>query len=76
LWIVASLIQTSIGKIVNFEDLGAKSDADDLATEQHNGSLLNTTLNTLEEGDLFLIPNKTFHLMGGIQAYNLTDVTI
>ena len=29
-----------------------------------------------EAGDTLLFPNMTFHMMGGVQGWNLTDVTI
>ena len=41
-----------------------------------NGAILNKTLNSLEKGDIFVFPNKTFHLMGGIQVKDLQSVTI
>jgi hypothetical protein len=41
-----------------------------------NGALLNQTLNSLESGDVFVLPNKTFSVMGGIQSSGLKDVTI
>ena len=41
-----------------------------------NGALLNTTLAALSPGDTFVIPNRTFHYMGGVFSDGLTDVTI
>ena len=64
-------------KLINFEiDTGAIPDDDSLATAWKNGGLMNTTLGSLVSGDILFIPNKTFHLMGGIQAQNLTSIVI
>ena len=41
-----------------------------------NGAKLNSSLAKLREGDVFVVPTKTFHLMGGIHARNLHSVTI
>ena len=38
--------------------------------------ILNNTLNTLQPGDLFIVPNQTFHLLGGIHSVGLKNVTI
>ena len=54
------------GRVFDFEELGAIRLLDDSATEWHNGALMNATLNTLQEGDVFIIPNTTFSIMGGI----------
>lgn len=42
----------------------------------HNGELMNKTLQALQPGDIFIIPNTTYHLMGGIKASNLQNVVI
>jgi hypothetical protein len=52
--------------IINFEDVGAVPLDEEEATMQWNGALLNKTLNALQPGDVFVVPNKTFNLMGGI----------
>ena len=54
------------GRVFDFEELGAIRLLDDSATEWHNGALMNATLNSLQEGDVFIIPNTTFSIMGGI----------
>merc|ERR1711936_819941 len=63
------------GKVVNFEDAGGLPD--DFANEAawNNGRLMNLTLASLMPGDTFLIPNKTFMMMGGIRVYDLQSVT-
>lgn len=63
-------------KIINFEDAGAIPFNPTLATAWKNGGLMNTTLAQLLPGDIFIIPNRTFHIMGGIKAKNLTHVII
>jgi hypothetical protein len=63
--------------IINFEtDIGGLPDDDSLDTCWRNGGLMNITLGRLVSGDVFLIPNKTFYLMGGIIAAGLQNVTI
>ena len=50
--------------------------ADDPTSAIHNGVAMNRSLASLKPGDGLLVPNKTFHLMGGIVAPNLTSVTL
>ena len=73
-----SLCSLGVARVINFEtDLKAVAGDSSLATEWANGRLLNATLQTgLQPGDTLLIPNKTFHLMGGLQADGLKDITI
>jgi len=68
------LISSCSSSIVDFEQVGGVPDliSEDVAWK--NGELMNITLNSLQEGDIFLIPNKTFYLMGGIKAFNITSV--
>ena len=35
---------------------------------------MNSTLPTLKPGDTFVVPNKTFYLMGGIVAPDISSV--
>ena len=49
---------------------------DSLDVEIKNGALFNSTLASLQPGDIFVIPNSTFYTMGGIIATGLTNVTI
>lgn len=62
-------------KIIDFAEMGGVHDDNSDTTQWNNGGVLNRTLNMLEPGDVFVIPNKTFNVMGGIQAFNLSDVT-
>lgn len=60
----------------NYESLGAKPDDDSYETALKNGQLMNETLNSLEPGDVFFIPNSTYTLVGGIVAQDIFGVTI
>jgi len=73
--VLSLLFSLTTGRVVNFEDEGALPD--DFANEVawSNGRLMNQTLASLMPGDTFLIPNKTFMMMGGIRAYDLHSVT-
>lgn len=64
--IVLSTCATVLADTIDFEATGGIADDFTLATAWHNGGLLNKTLNALAPGDTLVIPNKTFHLMGGI----------
>ena len=56
-------------KIWDFEkDGGAKANDDSWDVVLKNGAALNTTLGGLQPGDTFVVPAKTFYLMGGIEA--------
>ena len=68
---------SSKAKVIDFEkDAGAVADRDDLDTCWKNGGIINTTLASMQPGDTFVFPNKTYHIMGGITASNLKDVTL
>jgi len=51
-------------------------DNSSLAIEVQNGQLLNATLASLVPGDVLVIPNATYYVMGGVLVRNLTNVTI
>jgi len=64
-------------RVVDFEaDGGAVPEQDDSDAWWTNGRALNATLASLQPGDLFVIPNKTYYVMGGIRADNVRSVTI
>jgi len=64
-------------RVVDFEaDGGAVPEQDDSDAWWTNGRALNATLASLQPGDLFVIPNKTYYVMGGIRADNMRSVTI
>jgi len=63
--------------VIDFEvDAGAIPDDSSLETAWKNGGLMNSTLAALLPGDTFIVPNKTFNLMGGIFIQNISSVTI
>jgi hypothetical protein len=41
------------------------------ATVWTNGGILNATLAKLQPGDTWVVPNKTFYVMGGVIVSNL-----
>ena len=41
-----------------------------------NGAALNASINQLAPGDTLIVPNKTFHLVGGIIAKDVRDAVI
>lgn len=64
-------------KVFDFEaDGGAKAGDKSWDTVLKNGAALNASLAALQPGDTFVVPSKTFHLMGGIMAENLNSVVI
>jgi len=71
---LALLIVGITGKLVNFEEQGAIADDLGLDIAWKNGGVMNETLNSLQPGDIFVVPNKYFYLMGGIKAWNLESV--
>lgn len=76
--VVLALVSASsvFAETVDLEQLGAKAEDSSEAVELSNGKLLTATLGKLRPGDRLLIPDKTFHVMGGIEVTNLTDVVI
>jgi polygalacturonase len=62
--------------VIDFEGAGAIPDDASSSTAWGNGRLLNNTFAMLQPGDTFTVPNKTYHLMGGIISHGLTSVTI
>lgn len=69
--------QLSAAAVINFQtDAGAVPNDQSLATSWTNGGILNSTLAALKPGDTLLIPNVTFHLMGGCVSVNLSDAII
>jgi len=64
--VLVALIACAAAEVLDFSKLGAIAGLSDLKTQQHNGALLNKTLNALKTGDTFVVPNVTFSVMGGI----------
>lgn len=61
--------------IVDFASLEPIPNSSALAAEQHNGRILNETLQSLLPGQTLYI-HGTYHVMGGIVAHGLTNITI
>ena len=63
------------GRVIDFElDVGGIPDDLTEETAWFNGGLLNSTLPTLQPGDTFIFPDKTFYLMGGILVSDISSV--
>jgi len=73
--IVAALWSHVGARVIDFE-ADMKAVANNRLYDKHNGAKMNETLAQLVAGDVLLVPNKTFHVMGGIQATGLRDVII
>ena len=76
LYFLLSAVTAAYGKVVDFEAAGGKAEDASESVEWSNGRLLNQTLGSLQAGDTLLVPNKSFHVMGGIQAKDLQSVVI
>lgn len=74
---VSALLACGFGRVVDFEaDGGAVPDDSSLSVEQLNGGILNATLAALSPGDTLVVPNRTYHVMGGVLAEGLQDVVL
>jgi hypothetical protein len=74
---VSCLATAAHAKVVDFEvDVGGVPDDPSLTAAWLNGGLMNSSLASLAPGDELVLPNKTFHMMGGIVADGLADVTV
>ena len=63
-------------KIINFLiDKNAIPNNDSLNISIKNTNIFNSIIYDLSPGDIFLIPNYTFYVMGGIQFSNLQSIT-
>lgn len=60
---------------IDFLALGGIPSLETLTAAEYNTALLNNTLASLAEGDVFVIPNQTFYFNGGVYANNLTGIT-
>lgn len=76
-FIVFALVALVGGRTIDFEvDVGAVAEDHSLKTSLGNGAALNETFASMKPGDVLVIPNKTFTVMGGIHAKGLDSVTI
>ena len=73
--VVALFLAAAESRVMDFEaDLGAIADDFSEEVAWFNGGLLNSSLPALEPGDTFFVPNKTFYVMGGINASDISSV--
>jgi polygalacturonase len=73
---LAALAAFTDAKVIDFQEIGAVADDVSNATVFANRDLFQLTLQNLQFGDRFIIPNKTFHLVGGVDVSNMADVVI
>jgi len=76
LFLVLLVVEMGAGRLIDFEAEGAIAEDMSDRTAWTNGILMNKTLAALAPGDTFLIPNKTFMMMGGIKAWDFESVII
>ncbi len=74
--ITLAVLNMIASKLIDFEDIGAKPNDHSYKTALANGKLFNATLNALQPGDTFLVPNKTYTITGGMKARGLKNVTM
>jgi len=76
-FLCSALVVVASGRTIDFEvDAGAVPEKHSLAASLQNGAALNKTLASMQHGDVLVVPNKTFTVMGGIRATGLDSVTI
>ncbi len=71
--LIAALVAVSSLTVVNLEDMGLKADASDIATCNSNSALISLHLTGTQDTH-FIIPNKTYHVNGGINGVGLRNV--
>jgi len=76
LFLIICSSQVFNAKLIDFEKIGGIPEDISEETAWTNGGLMNETLTSLLPGDTFVVPNKTFYIMGGIMAEKLSSVTI
>ncbi len=73
--LMATMAAVSSLTVVNLEDMGLKADASDITTCNANSALLTYHLNYTRDTH-FIIPNKTYHVNGGINGVGLRNVIL
>jgi hypothetical protein len=76
LLVATSTAAPSFAKILDFEALGGVPFKTSYEVALANGILFNETLNNIQPGDIFIIPNRTFNLIGGIKASGIHDFVL
>ena len=66
--LVAAAAVTSAEVVKDFQALGGIADVPQMDAMKHNQQLLQATLQGLQPGDRFVVPNVTFWLLGGISV--------
>ena len=75
--IITALISNQVlATLYNYDEIGAVSDDNSLDILINNQQILNTTINQLKTGDSLIIPNRTYHLLGGIQGSDLYNISL
>lgn len=76
-FLMLMLVGSVMPATLDFSVLGGIAEDPSTEVMWSNGALLNKTLNSLRQGDIFVVPNATFHTAGGILVTNkLLGVTI
>ncbi len=71
------LCDSVAARVIDFGDAGATPGVDSsTAIAINNSGILNETLAALLPGDVLVIPNETYTLMGGVLASGLASVTL
>lgn len=72
----ALLFGSTYGRTIDIaRDLGVVAGDDGLGVCNQNTAKLNVGLAQLAPGDTLLVPNETFWFNGGVEGYNISDVT-
>jgi hypothetical protein len=74
--LVAAAAVTSAEVVKDFQALGGIADVPQMDAMKHNQQLLQATLQGLQPGDRFVVPNVTFWLLGGISVHGVHDAVI
>lgn len=74
--VLAATAVTSFAKILDFEALGGVPFKTSYDVALANGILFNQTLNNIQPGDVFIIPNRSFTMTGGIKAAGIHDFVL
>jgi hypothetical protein len=58
-------VQIASAAVINFQEAGAIAIDESHDTMIHNQQIYNNTLNKLQPGDVFYVPNTTYWMIGG-----------
>ena len=71
-----SLACVAHGAVKDFLQLGGVPLDATLSAMKHNTLLFNETMAELQPNDVFVIPNTTFHMLGGVVTAGIRDVVV